>query len=71
MKRLTLEIDLSENEIFDEEVTKAVRAKVREVVRNTCSEIIKEEAEREVKRQLGEVGWDYYQGEIRNAVKNV
>lgn len=27
MKRLTLEIDLSENEIFDEEVTKAVRAK--------------------------------------------
>lgn len=71
MKRLTLEIDLSENEIFDEEVTKAVRAKVREVVRNTCSEIIKEEAEREVKRQLGEVGWDYYQGEIRNAVKSV
>ena len=68
MKRLTLELDLSENEIFDKEVTEAIRAKVREVVRNTCGEIIKEEA---VKRQLGEVGWDYYQGEIRNAVKSV
>ena len=71
MKRLTLELDLSENEIFDKEVTDAIRAQVREVVRNTCGEIIKEEAECEVKRQLGEVGWDYYQGEIRNAVKSV
>ena len=71
MKRLTLEIDLSENEIFDKEVTEAIRAKVREVVRNTCGEIIKEEADREVKRQLGEVGWDYYQGEIRKAVERV
>ena len=71
MKRLTLGINLSENEIFDEEGVKAVKAKVREIVRNTCGEIIKEEAEREVKRQLGEVGWDYYQGEIRNAVKSV
>lgn len=43
MKRLTLELDLSENEIFDKEVTEAIRAKVREVVRNTCGEIIKEE----------------------------
>ena len=50
MKRLTLELDLSENEIFDKEVTEAIRAKVREVVRNTCGEIIKAEAECEVKR---------------------
>ena len=48
MKRLTLEIDLSENEIFDEEVTKAVRAKVREAVRNARSEDIDNEVQQEV-----------------------
>ena len=59
MKRLTLEIDLSENEIFDEEVTKAVRAKVREAVRNARSEDIDNEVQQEVERLFDNGSWDY------------
>ena len=69
MKRLTLEIDLSENEIFDEEVTKAVRAKARETVRNVCNEDIYKEARREVERLFNGELWGY-KGKLNNIVKS-
>ena len=69
MKRLTLEIDLSENEIFDEEVTKAVRAKAREVVRNVCNEDVDKEARREVERLFNGELWGY-KGRLNNIVKS-
>lgn len=69
MKRLTLEIDLSENEIFDEEVTKAVRAKVREAVRNARSEDIDNEVQQEVERLFDSGSWDY-KGKLKNIVKS-
>lgn len=69
MKRLTLEIDLSENEIFDEEVTKAVRAKVREAVRNARSEDIDNEVQQEVERLFDSGLWDY-KGKLKNIVKS-
>ena len=58
MKRLTLEIDLSENEIFDEEVTKAIRAKVREAVRNARNEDIDNEVQQEVERLFDGGSWE-------------
>ena len=69
MKRLTLEIDLSENEIFDEEVTKAIRAKVREAVRNARSEDIDNEVQQEVERLFDGGSWDY-RGKLKNIVKS-
>ena len=69
MKRLTLEIDLSENEIFDEEVTKAVRAKVREAVRNARSEDIDNEVQQEVERLFDNGSWDYKR-KLKNIVKS-
>lgn len=69
MKRLTLELDLSENEIFDEEVTKAVRAKVREAVRNARSEDIDNEVQQEVERLFDSGSWDY-KGKLKNIVKS-
>lgn len=68
MKRLTLEIDLSENEIFDEEVTKAVRAKAREAVRNVCNEDIDKEVRLEVERLFNGELWGY-KGKLNNIVK--
>lgn len=50
MKRVTLEIDLKENEIFEKEVEEAIRAKTREIVRNEYEGIIQEEASKEFKR---------------------
>ena len=69
MKRLTLEIDLSENEIFDEEVTKAVRAKVREAVRNARGEDIDNEVQQEVERLFDNGSWDYKR-KLKNIVKS-
>lgn len=69
MKRLTLEIDLSENEIFDEEVTKAVRAKVREAVRNARSEDIDNEVQQEVERLFDGGSWGYRE-KLKNIVKS-
>ena len=69
MKRLTLEIDLSETEIFDEEVTKAVRAKVREAVRNARSEDIDNEVQQEVERLFDNGSWDYKR-KLKNIVKS-
>ena len=69
MKRLTLEIDWSENEIFDEEVTKAIRAKVREAVRNARSEDIDNEVQQEVERLFDNGSWDY-RGKLKNIVKS-
>lgn len=69
MKRLTLEIDLSENEIFDEEVTKAIRAKVREAVRNARNEDIDNEVQQEVERLFDNGSWDYKR-KLKNIVKS-
>ena len=52
MKRITLNMDLNENEAFDEQVSELIRAKVREIVRSECSTLIKEEAKNESDRQL-------------------
>ena len=59
MKRVTLEIDLKENEIFEKEVESVIRAKVREITRNEYDRIVQEEASKEFKRLFDADSYGY------------
>lgn len=59
MKRLNLQIDLNENEVFEKEVEEAIRAKARELARNEHSKLIEEEVRNEVKRLCDGNSWGY------------
>ena len=59
MKRVTLEIDLKENEIFEKEVEKVIRAKTREIIRGEYERIIQDEASKEVKRLFDANSYGY------------
>lgn len=69
MKRINLSIDLDENEIFEKEVQNAIRAKTREVVRNTYQDVIKEEAEAEVRRIFDNEPGSWYRKKLRDIVR--
>lgn len=69
MKRVTLEIDLKENEIFEKEVEEAIRAKTREVVRGEYERIIQEEASKEFKR-IFDANTYGYRDQLKDAVKD-
>lgn len=51
MKRLTLNVDLNENEIFEKEVVETIKAKIREVTRNFIAfdDTIQEEIQKKIK----------------------
>lgn len=70
MKRINLSIDLDENEIFEKEVQDAIRAKTREVVRNTYQDVIKEEAEAEVRRIFDNEPGSWYRKKLRDIVRD-
>ncbi|MBQ9700125.1 MAG: hypothetical protein IJV71_05820 [Lachnospiraceae bacterium] len=59
MKRLNLQIDLNENEVFEKEFEEAIRAKARELARNEHSKLIEEEVRNEVKRLCDGNSWGY------------
>ena len=59
MKRLNLQIDLNENEVFEKEVEEAIRAKARELARNEHSKLIEEEVRNEAKRLCDGNSWGY------------
>lgn len=59
MKRVSIDTDLKDNEIFDKEVVGIVKAKVREVVRNDFSEIIEDAVIAELSRLIDGVGYSY------------
>ena len=69
MKRVTLEIDLKENEIFEKEVEKVIRAKTREIIRGEYDRIIQDEASKEVKRLFDADSYGY-RGKLQDLVKN-
>lgn len=50
MKRITLNIDLDDNEVFDNEIADVIRAKVREITRDHIS--YSEAIQNEIKRKL-------------------
>lgn len=70
MKRINLSVDLDENEIFEKEVQNAIRAKTREVVRNTYQDVIKEEAEAEVRRIFDNEPGSWYRKKLRDIVRD-
>lgn len=59
MKRVTLCIDLKENEAFEKEVEEIIRAKAREMARNEHSKLIEEEVRDEVRRLTESNSWGY------------
>lgn len=71
MKRINLSIDLGENEIFEKEVEEVIRAKAREVVRNSYKKIIEEEAEREIERLFAIPAPCSYKDRLKHIVRNV
>ena len=68
MKRVTLEIDLKENEIFEKEVEKVIRAKTREIIRGEYERIIQDEASKEVKRLFDANSYGY-RDKLKDLVK--
>lgn len=68
MKRVSIDIDLKDNEIFDREVSEIVKAKVREVVRNDFSNIIGEAVKMELNRIINGTGYSY-NGKLESELK--
>lgn len=59
MKRITLEIDLKENEAFEKEIEKIIRAKARELARNEHARLIEDEIRHEIQRLTNANSWGY------------
>lgn len=59
MKRVTINIDLKENDIFEKEVESIIRAKVREITRNEYDRIVQEETSKEFKRLFDADSYGY------------
>lgn len=68
MKRVTINIDLKENEIFEKEVESVIRAKVREITRNEYDRIVQEEASKEFKR-LFNADSNGYRDKLKDLIK--
>lgn len=57
MKRVTLNIDLEDNQIFDEQVVETIKAKVRELVRNENYNYVASETKKELDRLIENSYW--------------
>ncbi len=60
MKRINLSVDLENNEIFEQEVIEAIRAQVRNIVREEGAALIRREAEEEARRLFSGNNWHYH-----------
>lgn len=69
MKRVSVNIDLKENEAFDKEVQEIIRAKVKEIVRNEHSTMMQDAASQEFKR-LFDANTYGYRTKLEDTVKN-
>lgn len=68
MKRVSINIDLKDNEIFEKEVTEIVKAKVREVVRNDFSDIVGDAVKAELNGLINGNGYSY-SGKLETELK--
>lgn len=69
MKRLTLNMDLEENEIFEKEVVEIIRAKAREIARNHQVCIIEEAVSAEIRRLFSNDCYGTYRRELKKIVE--
>lgn len=68
MKRVSINVDLKDNEIFDKETTGIIKAKVREIVRNDFSSIINKAVKAELSRLIDGTGYSY-KGKLESELK--
>lgn len=69
MKRLTLNVDLEENEIFEKEVIEIIRAKAREIARNHQVCIIEEAVSAEIRRLFSNDCYGTYRSQLKKIVE--
>lgn len=67
MKRMTLNIDLEDNELFEREIKEAIKAEVKNIVRSETKGFVTNEANKEVVRIIGSS--EYYTGVIRSSAR--
>ena len=68
MKRVTLNIDLEDNQIFDEQVVETIKAKVRELVRNENYNYVASETKKELDRLIADSSW--YSSTINRIIRD-
>lgn len=54
MKKVYLSVDLEDNEVFDEQVTEAIRGYARQIARSEMEKTIQSEVERLTKHAISE-----------------
>lgn len=70
MKRLNLQIDFTENDVFEKEVENIIRAKARELARNEQAKLIDDEVRNEVKRLTDRNSWGY-KDKLKSMVREI
>lgn len=70
MKRINLSVDLENNEVFEQEIKEAIRAQVRNIVREEGAALVRHEAENEARRLFGKELQSRYFSTVRNLVKD-
>ena len=68
MKRVTLNIDLEDNQLFDEQVVETIKAKVRELVRNENYNYVASETKKELDRLIADSCW--YSSTINKIIRD-
>lgn len=68
MKRVTLNIDLEDNQVFDEQVVETIKAKVRELVRNENYNYVASETKKELDRLIADSSW--YSSTINRIIRD-
>lgn len=68
MKRVTLNIDLEDNQVFDEQVVETIKAKVRELVRNENYNYVASETKKELDRLIADSSW--YSSTINKIIRD-
>ena len=69
MKRVTLNIDLNENTIFEKEVIELIKAKSREIARDNQVSIIEETVSQEIKRLFSKDFTGSYKSDLKKLVE--
>lgn len=70
MKRISLNLDLDDNQIIDKEIEKLIQARVRQLTREVCEQQINEEFERIVKQRVEQLKnpWSSLSNNFRSRV---
>ena len=70
MKRISLNLDLDDNQIIDKEIEKLIQARVKQLTREVCEQQINEEFDRIVKQRVEQLKnpWSSLSNNFRSRV---